>query len=87
MKKGERHMYSQSSMEMDNARGWVLQAEYLRLIHTNKILQCSVALYGYIYDTRENITILLLRLVLFPPHPYTSRSIIVLIQSRGEVFP
>lgn len=44
MTKGERHMYSQSSMGMDEARGGVLQAEYLGFIHTTKILQCSVAL-------------------------------------------
>lgn len=80
MTKGERHMYSQSSMGMDEARGGVLQAEYLGFIHTTKILQCSVALYRYIYETRENMTISLLHLVLFP-HPYISQSIIVLIRS------
>lgn len=48
MKKGERHMYSQSHMEMDDARGGALQAEYLGLIRTNTILRCSVPLYGYI---------------------------------------
>ena len=76
MTKGERHRYGQPGVEMDDEfyrriPGW---------IRTNKTLQCSVALCGYIHDTREIITALLLCLVLFP-HPQVSRSVIVSVQS------
>lgn len=50
---GERHMYSQASMETGNVPGWVSQAECPGSTDTNKILQHSVALHGYLWYKRK----------------------------------
>lgn len=65
-------MYSQSRSGVGNV--WAsFTSRYQGWIHTDRILQCSGALYKDSSDTREHFTGLLLHLVLLP-HPQTSRS-------------